>query len=51
MNLILTVGVFLAAITDPITGINNFYDILARIITAVGAILLLWGIVSFAMAL
>lgn len=37
--------------TDPVTYINNFYTIICSVITAIGAIVLLWAIVQFTIAL
>ncbi|MFQ9440385.1 MAG: hypothetical protein ACLR13_04505 [Acutalibacteraceae bacterium] len=31
---------------DPVTYINNFYTIICSVITAIGAIVLLWAIVQ-----
>lgn len=36
---------------DPVTYINNLYTIICSIITAVGAVILLWAIVQFAISL
>ena len=36
---------------DPVTYINNFYTILCSVLTAIGAIILLWAIVQFVLAL
>ena len=36
---------------DPVTYINNFYTIICSVITAIGAIVLLWAIVQFTIAL
>lgn len=37
--------------TDPVTYINNFYTIMCSVLTAIGAIILLWAIVQFALSL
>ena len=37
--------------TDPVTYINNFYTIMCSVLTAIGAIVLLWAIVQFALSL
>lgn len=36
---------------DPVSYINNFYTIICSVITAIGAIVLLWAIVQFTIAL
>lgn len=51
------IGVFLTMSTtfafaaeDPVTGINNLKTLLASIVSAVGAIILLWSIVQLGIA-
>lgn len=41
---------FAFAASDPVTGINNLKTLLASIVSAVGAIILLWSIVQLGMA-
>lgn len=36
---------------DPVTYINNFYTILCSVVTAIGAIVLLWAIIQFVLAI
>lgn len=37
--------------TDPVTYINNLYTIICSVITAIGAIVLLWAIIQFAISI
>lgn len=45
------VGTVFGATDDPLTVINNLKDFMFQIISAIGIILLLWGVVQIGMAI